>query len=73
MAADLILLGVFQGFWWASLLPWDVSTVGSQPFWITRIFAGLAMAAGVGCFIYNLYMTYRLQREAVSGAAEVPA
>ncbi len=59
MASDLILLGVFQGFWWASLLPWDASIDGSQPFWITRVFAGLAMFAGLMCFLYNLWMTYR--------------
>lgn len=59
MASDLILLGVFQGYWWASLQPWDVSVDGSQPFWMIRVFAGLTMAAGVLCFAYNLWMTYR--------------
>jgi len=59
MATDLILLGLFQGYWWASLQPWDVSTDGSQPFWITRVFAGLAMFAGLLVFLYNLVMTYR--------------
>ncbi len=27
---------------------------GSQPFWITRIFAGLVMFAGFLCFVYNI-------------------
>ena len=46
MAVDLILAGVFQGYYWASLQPWEVSVDGSQPFWILRVFAGLAMIAG---------------------------
>lgn len=59
MFGDLALLGVFQGYWWASLQPWDVMTDGSQPFWITRVFSGLAMAAGFICFLINLWKTYR--------------
>ena len=42
--------------------PWEVSVEGSQPFWILRVFAGLAMMAGQGCFFYNLYMTWRKSR-----------
>lgn len=59
MATDLILCGVFQGYWWASLQPWEVSVDGSQPFWMTRVFAGLAMFGGLLCFLYNLYMTWK--------------
>ncbi|MCA9185145.1 MAG: cbb3-type cytochrome c oxidase subunit I [Pirellulaceae bacterium] len=59
MALDLILGGLFQGYYWASLQPWDVSVNGSQPFWITRVFAGLMMFGGLLCFLYNLWMTYR--------------
>lgn len=62
MFLDLTLAGIFQGFYWASLQPWDVSVTGSQPFWIVRVFAGLAIAAGFVCFLYNLFMTYRLAR-----------
>ncbi|MEZ6073708.1 MAG: cbb3-type cytochrome c oxidase subunit I [Pirellulales bacterium] len=58
MFVDLGLAGVFQGFYWASLLPWDVSVEGSQPFWITRVFAGLSIVGGLLCFLYNLYRTY---------------
>jgi cytochrome c oxidase cbb3-type subunit 1 len=72
MFLDLGLAGVFQGYFWASLQPWDVSTVGSQPFWITRLFAGLAMFVGFVCFLYNLTMTYRGEPQAASSAA-VPA
>jgi cytochrome c oxidase cbb3-type subunit 1 len=59
MFLDLTLAGIFQGWYWASLQPWDASTDGSQPFWITRVFAGLAMFAGLLCFLYNLWMTWR--------------
>jgi cytochrome c oxidase cbb3-type subunit 1 len=58
MSADLIMLGVFQGYWWGSLKPWEASYEGSQPFWILRIFAGLSMFFAYLCFVYNLYMTY---------------
>lgn len=59
MFLDLTLAGVFQGYYWASLQPWEVSTIGSQPFWIVRVFAGLAMFAGLLCFLYNLLLTVR--------------
>lgn len=71
MFLDLGLAGVFQGFYWSSLQPWDVSHVGSQPFWIVRLFAGLAMAAGFVCFVYNLLMTYRGARLHAAGAQPV--
>ncbi len=73
MTTDLTLAGVFQGYYWASLQPWDVSTNGSQPFWILRIFAGLAMAAGALCFVYNLCMTYRLTQATEPDAQPVAA
>ncbi len=59
MFLDLGLVGVFQGFFWAGLQPWDVSLIGSQPFWVTRLVAGLGMLAGFLCFLYNIWMTYR--------------
>lgn len=59
MFLDLGLAGVFQGYYWASLQPWEESVIGSQPFWMTRIFAGLAMFGGFLCLIYNLVMTAR--------------
>ena len=62
MATDLTLVGVFQGYWWASLQPWDVSTEGSFPFWVVRIYAGLAMFIGQILFVYNIYMTWKLSR-----------
>ena len=59
MFLDLTLAGVFQGYFWASLQPWEVSVDGSQVFWQLRVFAGLAMFGGLLCFLYNLWMTVR--------------
>jgi cytochrome c oxidase cbb3-type subunit 1 len=59
MFADLGLAGVFQGYYWASLQTWDVSVEGSYPFWMVRLFAGLAMFAGQLCFFWNIYRTLR--------------
>lgn len=58
MFIDLVLAGVFQGYFWALGQPWDVSVDGSQPFWITRLFSGLAIIAGQLCFVYNLWRTW---------------
>ncbi len=62
MAVDLTLAGLFQGYFWASLQPWDVSIDGSMPFWTLRVFAGLTMMAGQVCFVYNLYRTWQASR-----------
>ena len=70
MASDLILAGVFQGYYWASLQPWDVSVDGSQPFWITRVFAGLAMFGGFLCFLVNFWQTWRSSQGAEDVAAQ---
>lgn len=59
MFVDLTLVGVFQGYWWASMQSWDVSIDGAMPFWILRLFAGLAMFAGLLVFLYNIYRTMR--------------
>jgi cytochrome c oxidase cbb3-type subunit 1 len=72
MASDLIMLGVFQGFWWVSLQPWDVSIEGSIPFWIFRAFTGLAMFAGLLVFLYNIYKTWQVARGEVQTAAAAP-
>lgn len=63
MAGDLTLAGVFQGYWWASLQPWEVSVEGSVPFWMVRIYAGLALFIGQILFLYNIYMTWQLSRQ----------
>jgi cytochrome c oxidase cbb3-type subunit 1 len=62
MFCDLVLAGIFQGFYWAGLRPWDDSVNVSMPFWIVRIFAGLAIIAGQGCFGWNLYKTWNHSR-----------
>ena len=59
MFLDLMIAGVFQGYVWASLQPWDDSVNVSQGFWQVRAVAGLAMFGGLLCFIYNLRMTAR--------------
>jgi cytochrome c oxidase cbb3-type subunit 1 len=70
MFLDLTLAGIFQGYYWASLQPWDVSTDGSQPFWIVRIFAGLAMFGGLLCFLTNIYFTACSPRAVAATAPE---
>jgi cytochrome c oxidase cbb3-type subunit 1 len=60
MFLDLSMLGMFQGYYWASLQPWEASLDGSYPFWIVRLFAGLSIIAGQIVFVYNLWQTWRL-------------
>lgn len=60
MFLDLSMLGMFQGYYWASLQPWEASLDGSYPFWMVRLFAGLAIIAGQLVFVYNLWQTWRL-------------
>ncbi|MCX7419951.1 MAG: cbb3-type cytochrome c oxidase subunit I [Planctomycetia bacterium] len=60
MALDLTLAGLFQGWSWAALQPWDASVEISQPFWIVRIFAGIAMFTGQVLFCVNLWKTWQL-------------
>jgi cytochrome c oxidase cbb3-type subunit 1 len=62
MAGDLILGGVFQGYHWAALEPWEASVEGSYVFWVLRIWAGLAMFAGLLVFAYNIYKTCQISR-----------
>jgi cytochrome c oxidase cbb3-type subunit 1 len=63
MFGDLVMAGLFQGWDWNGLVPWDVSVDRSQPFWIVRVFAGLAMAGGQLCFFYNIYRTWCAARD----------
>ncbi len=60
MFLDLTFAGIFQGFYLASLQPWEVSIDGSYPFWVVRLFAGLVMIGGQVVFVYNLWKTWRL-------------
>ncbi|HMP02485.1 MAG TPA: cbb3-type cytochrome c oxidase subunit I [Gemmatales bacterium] len=59
MLSGLILLGVFQGFSWASKEIWEESLRVSMPMWWVRVFAGLTILAGQFCFLWNLFMTWR--------------
>jgi cytochrome c oxidase cbb3-type subunit 1 len=73
MFGDLVMAGLFQGYYWNGLTPWDVSVDASQPFWIVRVFAGLALAAGQICFFYNIYRTWSAARQASGSAALAPS
>ncbi|MCA9065503.1 MAG: cbb3-type cytochrome c oxidase subunit I, partial [Planctomycetaceae bacterium] len=57
MASDLILLGLFQGWSWAALEPWDNSVDFSFPFWVLRALAGLGMFVGLIAFLTNIWLT----------------
>ncbi|GIX05551.1 MAG: cytochrome c oxidase, cbb3-type subunit I [Planctomycetaceae bacterium] len=69
MASDLILGGLFQGWSWAALQPWEHSLRVSIPFWAVRLVAGLVMFAAQLLFVLNLAATWQqaqLQRRAAS-------
>jgi cytochrome c oxidase cbb3-type subunit 1 len=65
MFLDLTFAGLFQGWSWSSLQVWEDSLRVSMPFWIVRLFAGLAIIAGQICFGWNLYRTWQLSRKAL--------
>lgn len=72
MFVDLTIVGVLQGFSWATLENWDHSVQISQPYWWVRIFAGMGILTGQICFFVNLYRTYQkpaLEPEAQEVAA----
>jgi cytochrome c oxidase cbb3-type subunit 1 len=60
MFGDLTIAGIFQGYAWAALFPWEESITLSTPFWAVRAVAGLAMFGGLLCFLYNILMTWKL-------------
>jgi cytochrome c oxidase cbb3-type subunit 1 len=68
MFVTLTLAGIFQGYSWSSLEPWEQSIRISTPFWILRIVAGLAIILGQLCFAFNLYKTYMLARKTTLAA-----
>ena len=68
MAADLTLLGLFQGWSWAALEPWDASTEISHPYWVIRVVAGLAMFGGLLAFLTNIRLTSRAAKRAAANA-----
>ncbi|MCA9057254.1 MAG: cbb3-type cytochrome c oxidase subunit I, partial [Planctomycetaceae bacterium] len=73
MAADLILLGLFQGWSWAALEPWDNSVDFSFPFWVLRAAAGLFMFFGILAFLTNIYLTAKGGTSESTSPAAAPA
>jgi cytochrome c oxidase cbb3-type subunit 1 len=69
MFFDLTFAGLFQGWSWSSLQVWEDSLRVSMPFWIVRVFAGLAIIAGQVCFGWNLYKTWQLSRKTAATVA----
>ncbi len=63
MVVDLILGGLFQGWSWAALQPWEDSIRVSLPFWWVRLAAGLVFLAGQVCFFVNVYRTWKAGRQ----------
>ena len=59
MSGDLILGGLFQGWSWAALQPWDASIRLSIPFWSVRLVAGVVIFAAQILFMLNFYLTWR--------------
>uniref|UniRef100_A0A7C2NU93 Cytochrome oxidase n=1 Tax=Schlesneria paludicola TaxID=360056 RepID=A0A7C2NU93_9PLAN len=70
MAGDLILGGLFQGWSWAALQPWESSVQVSIPFWSVRIVAGLVMFAAQLLFVWNFYKTWQKSRSTAALAAQ---
>jgi cytochrome c oxidase cbb3-type subunit 1 len=62
MVVDLILGGLFQGWSWSALQPWEDSIEVSLPFWWIRLAAGLVFLAGQVCFFVNVYLTWSAGR-----------
>ena len=75
MSADLIILGVFQGYMWAALAPWSDVISFSIPWWALRLVAGVFMFTSLLIFEVHLVLTWmkavaeRKQQAAGSGAA----
>lgn len=61
MFLDLTMAGLFQGWYWAGMQPWEASVDGSQGFWMVRVFAGLMIFGGFLCFLQNLLLTSKSQ------------
>jgi cytochrome c oxidase cbb3-type subunit 1 len=62
MSFDLITLGLFQGWSWSALMPWDHSIEISIPFWAVRLVAGLLMFAGLLVFLFHIAATVATAR-----------
>ncbi len=58
MSADLIILGVFQGYMWASLAPWSDVIQFSIPWWALRIVSGVMIFASHMIFMTHMLLTW---------------
>lgn len=67
MFFDLMVAGVFQGFTMASLAPWEEYINISFPYWVVRLYSGIAIIVGQILFFYNIYMTIRTVPRAEDG------
>lgn len=63
MFLTLTFAGVFEGFSWGLLEPWEESINAAMPYWIFRFFTGIAIYLGQICFLINLVMTILKPRE----------
>lgn len=73
MSLDLILGGLFQGWSWAAMQPWEASIDVSYPFWSIRIVAGLAMFASLLVFLFNLFKTWQVSKNGIAAPVLAPA
>jgi cytochrome c oxidase cbb3-type subunit 1 len=68
MFLSLTFAGIFEGFSWGSVEPWEDSIQIASPYWYFRFFTGLAIYAGQVCFLHNLVMTLISPKPAVETA-----
>ncbi len=57
MFFDLVIAGLIQGFMWKELAPWEATLTASAPFWLVRLFTGIAIVVGQLFFFANILMT----------------
>ncbi len=51
--------GLIEGFYWRTSLPFVESVIVMEPFWVTRVFGGILMIAGILLFAANMLLTSR--------------
>ncbi|MAT70156.1 MAG: cytochrome oxidase [Planctomycetaceae bacterium] len=73
MFLTLTLAGLFEGYFWNSLRPWQDSIDGVWGFWVVRLFAGLSMIAGQLVFVLNIFMTWRKSKQTAPASSAAPA
>jgi cytochrome c oxidase cbb3-type subunit 1 len=65
MFLSLTFAGIFEGFSWGILEPWEESIQAAMPYWIFRFFTGIAIFAGQLVFLTNIVMTLLKPRESI--------